>query len=128
MQVVPGAQVTVLPPLQFTVHAVPLPQASVQPVLPLQSAVQPPFGQLMVQVLFPPQLTFEPVSTLTVHVLPPLQVTVLFWPVETVQLLVPSHENVQFAVQFPSHLDWPAQLVVHPVPHDASHVFFDSQL
>jgi len=89
-QVVPAAQVLVLPPLHLTVHAAAAPQTMVHPELPLQSAVQPPFGQLMVHVLFPVQPTVDPVSTVTSQVLPPPQLTVLFMPVESVHLLVPS--------------------------------------
>ena len=81
-QVEPAAQVSVLPALHLTVHAVAPPHTIVQPELPLQSPVQPPFGQLIVQVLLPVHATVEPVSTVTLHVLPPPQVTVLSVPVD----------------------------------------------
>jgi hypothetical protein len=76
--------------------APPTAHATVHDVLPVQSAVQPPFGHAIEQLLLPPHETVEPVSTFTSHVLPPLQVTVLFVPVERVQVLVPSHVDVQF--------------------------------
>ena len=77
-------------------------------------------------VLLPVQLKVEPVSTVISHVLPPSHVTLLFAPAESVQLLVPPHVDVQFASQVPTHVDCPSQVVVHPVPHDALHVFFES--
>jgi hypothetical protein len=115
-----------LPPLHVIVHAVVPPQTIVQPVAPLQSVVQPPLGQSIVHVLEPVQSTEDPVSTVTSHVLPPPHVTVLFEPVDTVQLLVPSQVVVQFDRHVPWHDDWPSQVVVHPVPHVALQVFLES--
>jgi hypothetical protein len=68
------------------------------------------------------------VSTVTVHEAPPPQVTVLFVPVEIVQLLVPVHVLVQFEVHVPLQVDCPLQLDVQPVPHVELHWFFDSHL
>jgi len=90
-----------VPPLQVTVHAAAAPHTTVQPAAPIQSAVQPPFGHWIVHVLLPVHDTVEPVSTLTSHALPPPQVTVLFVPVESAQLLVPSHVVVQFDKHVP---------------------------
>ena len=56
-------------------------------------------------MLLPVQLTVEPVSTVTVHVLPPPHDTLLFVPVERVQSLVPVQLEVQFEVQLPAQLD-----------------------
>jgi len=124
----PGLQVTVFPPLQSIVQAVVPPQVTVQPEAPAHWAVQPPFGQSIVQLLSPVQSTVVPVSTVTLQVLPPPQVTVLLVPVETVQLLVPSQVVVQLDWQLLWHVDWPAQLVLQPVPHEPLQVFFESQL
>jgi hypothetical protein len=68
-----------------------------------------------------------PAPTESLHVLPPPHVTLLFVPVERVHSLVPVHVDVQFDSHVPSHFDWPAQLVVQPVPHVESQVFFDLQ-
>ena len=95
--------------------------------LPVQSAVQPPFGQWIVHELLPPHETVEPVSTVTSHVLPPAQLTVLFTPVESVQSLFPAHDHEQFEVQLPVQFDWPSHVVVQPVPQDESHLSFVSQ-
>ncbi len=127
-QVEPAGHVRVPPPLQITEHAVVPPHCTVQPVAPWQSAVQPPCGQSMVQVLFPVQDTVEPVSTFTLHALPPPQVTVLSVPVESMQVLVPSHVVVHPDRQVPWHVDWPAHDVVQPVPHVEVHAFFELQL
>jgi hypothetical protein len=126
--VVPAAHVSVLPPLHLTVHAAAAPQTIVHPVLPWQSAVQPPFGQLMLQVLLPVQETVEPVSTVTVHLLPPPQVTLLFVPVESVHSLVPVQVDEHPSVHVPVQVDWPLQVVVQPLPHVVSQLFFDSHL
>ena len=104
------------------------PHSSEQAALPPHSALHPPFGHLIVHVLLPVQSSVEPVSSVTVHVLPPPQSTVLFVPVESVHVLVPVQLDVQFEPQLPSQTDCPAQLLVHPVPHARSHVFFDWQL
>jgi len=128
IQVAPAAQERMPPPLHLTLHAAPSPHVTMQLEEPVQSAVHPPFGQLIEQVLLPPHATADPVSTFTLHVLPPLHVTVLLVPVEMSQLLVPSHVVVQFEVQLPWHVDLPAQEVVQPEPQTALQVFFDSQL
>ncbi len=72
--------------------------------------------------------TVDPVSTSALHVLPPPHVTVLLVPVEMLQLLLPSPVLVQFEMQVLAHVDWPAQLVVQPVPHEVVQSFFESQL
>ena len=96
MHVVPAAQVCVLPPLQVTVQAAAAPQTIVQPELPAHAAVQPPLGQLIVQVLLPVHPTVDPVSTVTLQVLPPPQLTVLLVPADRVHVLVPLQFDVQF--------------------------------
>ena len=108
-------------------HAIVPPQATVHDELPVQSAVHPPFGQSIAHLLLPWQVTVEPVSTATLQSLPPPQVTVLSTPVLSVQVLVPSHVDVQSDAQLPAHVDWPAQVFVHPVPHVRSQLFFESQ-
>jgi hypothetical protein len=105
VHVVPAAHVAVRPPLHFAVHAPPLPHTIVQAELPVQSAVQPPFGHVTLHVLLPPHETVDPVSTVTLHVLPPAHVTLLFVPAETVHLLVPAHDHVQFDWQLPLQAD-----------------------
>jgi hypothetical protein len=100
----------------------------VQAALPAQSRVQPPCGQATLQVLSPVQLRVEFAPSATLQELPPPHVTVLFAPASSEQLLVPSHVEVQFEPQLPAQEDWPAQLVVHPVPHVTSHVFLTAQL
>jgi hypothetical protein len=127
VHVVPAAQVCVLPPLHLTAHAVSSPQVTMQLEDPVQSAVQPPFGQSIEHVLFPPHPTVDPVSTLTLQLLPPPQVTMLLVPVETVQLLVPSHVVVQLDRQLPWHVDLPAHDVVQPVPQIALQLFLEEQ-
>jgi len=111
-----------LPPLQTTVHADSPPQTTTQLDEPAQLAVQPPVGHVKVQLLLPLQETVDPEPTVTLHWLPPLQVTELFVPVETVQLLVPSHVVVQLDEQLPLQVDCPAQFDVQPVPHAMLHV------
>jgi hypothetical protein len=108
-------------------HATVPPHVTIHDELPVQSAVQPPFGQSIAQVLLPWQDTVEPVSTDTLQSLPPPQVTVLFTPVLSVHVLVPLHVDVQSDAQLPAHVDWPAQVFVHPVPHVRSQVPFESQ-
>lgn len=126
--VVLAAHVCMAPPLHLTVHGASSPQATVQLEAPVQSAVHPPFGQSIEQVLLPAQATVDPVSTFTLHVLPPPHVTVLLIPVETVQLLVPSHVVVQLAMQLPWQVDFPAHDVVQPVPQIELQVFLEAQL
>jgi hypothetical protein len=128
VHVVPAAQLCDFPPLHITVHAAAEPHTTVQLALPVQSAVQPPFGQLTWQLLFPPHATVEPTSTVTLHELPPPQLTVLFVPVESAQLLVPSHFDVQFDWHVPVHVDFPAQVVLHPVPHVVVQWFWESHV
>jgi hypothetical protein len=53
VQVVPAAQSSVRSPLHAIWQATVPPQAIMQDELPVQSAVQPPFGQSIVQLLFP---------------------------------------------------------------------------
>ena len=96
-------------------------------MLPVQSAVQPPFGHLIAQLLLPWHEIVDPVSSETLQSLPPPQVTVLFTPAESVQVLVPSHVEVQLEPQLPAHCDWPAQVFVHPVPQVRSQLFRESQ-
>jgi len=89
--------------------------------------VQPPSGHFTLQLVLPWHSTVVPLPTVSLQVLPPPHVTLLFVPVESVHSLVPVHVEVQFDWHVPSHFDWPAQFVVHPVPHVESHVFFDLQ-
>ena len=96
-----AAQLCIVPPLHFTMQGALSPQATVQLAAPVQSTVHPPAGQSIAQVLWPVHATADPVSTFALHVLPPPQVTVLSIPVESVQLLVPSHVVVQFDRQVP---------------------------
>lgn len=124
---VPAAQVCVLPPLHMTVQGVSSPQVTMQLADPVQSAVHPPLGQSIEHELFPPHATVDPVSTLTLQLLPPPHVTVLLVPVETVQLLVPSHLVVQLDRQLPWHVDFPAHDVVQPVPQIALQLFLEEQ-
>jgi hypothetical protein len=98
-----------------------------QAVLPPHAAVQPPFAHLRTHVLVPSHVAVEPVSSVSVQVLPPEQVTVLLIPVSIVHWLVPAQVDVQFELHVPSQTDCPAQLVVHPVPHVDEQVFFDWQ-
>jgi hypothetical protein len=79
----------------------------------------------MRQVLSPWQLSFEPVSRLTVHVLPPPHVTWLLVPVVSVHWLVPAQVDVQFDVQLPAQFDRPSHVLVHPLPQVRSHWLFD---
>src|SRR5688572_14800602 len=105
LHVAPAAHSSDLPPPHWILHAVVPPHLTVHAVLPAQSAVHPPFGQSIVHVLFPVHATVDPVSTVTVQVLPPPQVTVLFVPVSSVHVLVPLHVDVQFASQLPLQFD-----------------------
>ena len=59
----------------------------------------------MVHELLPVQASVEPVSSVTVQLLPPPHVTVLFVPVESVHWLVPAQLDVQFEPQLPSQVD-----------------------
>jgi hypothetical protein len=113
--------------LQFTVQSAVSPHTTVQSAFPVQSALQPPFGQSIVHVLSPVQDTLEPVSTFTLHVLPPPQVTLLFVPVESVHWLVPLQVVEQFDKHVPWQVDLPAHDVVHPVPHVELQLFLESQ-
>ena len=128
VHVVPAPQVCMLPPLHLTVHAASCPQATMQLEDPVQSAVHPPFGQSIEQVLFPVHVTVDPVSTFTLQLLPPPHVTVLLVPVESAQLLVPSHVVVQLARQLPWHVDFPAHDVVQPVPQIELQLFLEEQV
>ena len=104
-QVLPAAHGLVPPPLHFTLQSSSPPHTTVQPAEPAQSAVQPPLGHSIMHALLPVQATVDPVPTCTSHVLPPPQVTVLSAPVDSMQLLVPSHVLVQFDVQLPWQVD-----------------------
>src|SRR5689334_11015660 len=97
VHVVPAAQSCARSPLHVMWHATVPPHATMQDVLPVQSAVQPPFGQSMAQLLFPPQETVEPVSSESLQSLPPVQVTLLLTPVLRVHVLVPAQLDVQLA-------------------------------
>jgi hypothetical protein len=61
------------------------------------------------------------------QVLVPSHVTLLSLPAERLQLLPPPHVDVHEAPQLPAHDDWPAQLVVQPVPQSTAQVFLDVQ-
>jgi hypothetical protein len=123
-QVVPAAQSCEALPLQSMWHAAVPPHSTEQSVLPSHCTVQPPPGHLMAHVLLPVHVTVEPVPSETLQSLPPPHVTVLFVPVVRLQVLVPLHVDVQFDAQVPTHIDWPEQSVVQPVPHEELHVFF----
>jgi hypothetical protein len=69
----------------------------------------------------------EPVSSETMQLLPPPQVTVLFTPVTSWHVLVPVQVDEQLEAQLPAHCDCPLQVLVHPEPQVRSHVFFVSQ-
>jgi hypothetical protein len=66
--------------LQAIVHAAVPPQLTLHVVDPSHAIVHPPFGQSTTHELLPWQLMVEPVSRLTLQVLPPAQVTWLFTP------------------------------------------------
>jgi hypothetical protein len=125
--VVPGGQDCAFVPLHSIVQATAPPQTTLQPADPPHSAVQPPFGQVMVQVLLPRQLSFEPVSRVILQSLPPSHVTWLFTPVWSVHWLVPAQLEVQLEVQLPAQVERPSQVLVHPVPQVRSHWFLVSQ-
>jgi hypothetical protein len=72
---VPGAHSRDFCPLQLMTHAVVPPHTTVHPLDPAHSALQPPLGQSMVQVLSPSHVTVEPVSRLSLQALPPVHVT-----------------------------------------------------
>ena len=93
----------------------------------MQSAVQPPSGHRIVQLLSPEQESLEPVPIVMSQLLPPLHVTSLFTPVVSVHWLVPAQLDVQLAVQVPAHVDLPSHVLVQPVPHVRSHEPFESQ-
>ncbi len=93
-------------------------------MLPWHFTVQPPPGHLIAHVLLPVHVTVDPLPSETLQSLPPPHVTVLFVPVVRLQVLVPLHVEVQFDAQVPTHVDWPEQSVVQPVPHEELHVFF----
>jgi hypothetical protein len=126
-QVEPAAQVCTPPPLQLIVQGASSPQATVQLEAPVQSAVQPPLGHSIAHILFPVHAMVDPLSTFTLHVLPPPHVTALSIPVETVQRLVPSQRVVQLERQLPSQVDLPEHAVVQPVPQIELQVFLEEQ-
>jgi hypothetical protein len=127
LHVVPAAQSWLRSPLQAMWQATVPPHVTMQEVLPVQSAVQPPFGQSIAQLLLPWQETVEPVSSESLQSLPPPQVTLLSTPVLRVQVLVPSQVEVQFAAQLPAQSERPSQVFVHPVPQVRSQLFLESQ-
>jgi hypothetical protein len=73
-------------------------------------------------------VSVEPVSRLTLQVLPPAQVTSLFVPVVSVQSLVPAQLDVQFDVQVPAQVERPSQVLVQLLPQVRSHWFFSPQV
>jgi hypothetical protein len=103
--VVPAAQSCDCLPLHAMWQAVVPPHSTVQPALPPHSAVHPPFGHLIVHWLLPVQESVEPVSRVTLQLLPPPHVTVLFVPVDSVHWLVPVQLDVQFDPQLPAQVD-----------------------
>jgi hypothetical protein len=74
-QVLPAAQSSIRFPLHSMWHGEPGPHSTRQPALPVQSAVQPPLGHLISQVLLPWHDSVLPVSRVMVQSLPPPQVT-----------------------------------------------------
>jgi hypothetical protein len=124
----PAGQSSERMPLQCTVHAAVPPQTTVQPAAPPHSIVQPPWGQAMWHVLSPEQVRVDPLSRVIAQVLPPAQVTWLSAPVLRVHSLVPLQLDVQFAVQVPSQVERPSQVLVQPVPQVTLHWFWDAQL
>lgn len=103
------------------------PHSTTHPALPPHFAVQPPSGHLTLHVLLPSHVMVEPFWIVTLQLLPPEHVTVLFSPVVRLHVLVPAHDDVQFAWHVPSQVDCAAHVVVQPVPQVESHVFFESQ-
>jgi hypothetical protein len=102
------------------------PQLMVHFELPLHAAVHPD-GQLMVQLVSPVQLVFEPAPTVTVASAPPPIVIELSGPASIAHSVVPVHVEVQSAAQFSLQVEPPAQASVHPVPQFALHVFLLEQ-
>jgi hypothetical protein len=127
LQVEPAAQSCVLVPLQSIWQATVPPQTTLQLAEPPHSALQPPWGQSIVQVLSPVQEIVEPGSSVTLQVLPPPQLTWLFIPVVSVHWLVPAQLEVQFEVQLPAQTERPSQVFVQPLPQVRSHWFLVSQ-
>jgi hypothetical protein len=103
-------------------------QTTLHAVAPEQLTLQPPAGQVTLQVLLPWHKTVLPGPTVKLHVLVPPQVTLPLMPAASAQVLPPVQVDVQFSLQLPEHCDWPAQLVVQPVPQVTLQSFFDSQL
>src|SRR5262249_47396556 len=103
--VVPAAQSWDRPPLQLTWQTAVPPHSTEHDAPPLHSAVHPPFGHLIEQLLLPPHVTVDPVSTVTVQLLPPAHDTLLLVPVVSVHVLVPSQDEVQFDEHVPWHDD-----------------------
>lgn len=125
--VVPAAQSTDLSPLHLTWQAAPTPHSTLQPELPVQSAVQPPFGHWIVHLLLPWHESVDPVSSVILQSLPPPHVTWLLVPVTMVQSLVPAQLDVQFDPQLPAQTDWPSHVFVQPEPQVRSQLFLESQ-
>lgn len=78
----PAGHSTERPPLHSILHAVAPPHVILQLAEPSHFAVQPPPGQPTSHVLLPVQSMVEPAPSVTLHVLPPAQSTVLFVPAE----------------------------------------------
>jgi len=73
--VVPAAHSCIFVALHWIVHAVVPPHTTVQFAAPAHSAVHPPLGQSSLHVLSPWHFSVEPVSALTLQLLPPAHVT-----------------------------------------------------
>jgi hypothetical protein len=90
LQVMPAGQSAEALPLHSTWHGIVPPQIMLQAAVPSHFAVQPPFGQSIAHWLVPVQVRVEPGSSWMLHALPPAQLTLLFTPVASMQLLVPA--------------------------------------
>jgi hypothetical protein len=99
-----------------------------QTAAPKQSALQPPVGHWMLQFVLPVHVSVEPAPIDTLASAPPVTVTLLSGPVSSEQLLVPEHVETQSAAHDPLQLDWPAHVVVQPVPQVTLQVPLVSQL
>jgi hypothetical protein len=120
--VVPASHGIAAPPLHVNEHAPPAPHTTLQTAFPWQAARQPPDGQLTLHRLLPAQFSVDPTPIVTLASAPPPIETLLSGPVLSVQLAWPVHEDTQSAAQLPTHVEPPAQFVVHPVPQFTLHV------
>jgi hypothetical protein len=127
LQVEPAAQSCAFMPLHSIWQAAVPPQATLHPAEPPHSAVHPPLGQSIMQVLSPAQVMVEPGSSVTLQALPPAQVTLLFTPVVSVHSLLPAQLEVQFDVQLPAQTERPSHVFEQPLPQVRSHWLFESQ-